>query len=180
MSISVSEARGIIRKAKRRVPEHDSISHLNLTAMMDMMSILLVFMIKSMTASTSTLNLGELTLPNSSTRLAPPEEAVAVVIARNAIVVDGEPVVKVINGDVDPNEKTDGKFGLEIEKLKILLEKHHKGERKKAELQGRDASHELTIIADKDTPYRLLTYVMVSGANAEFEQFRMIVLREEE
>ena len=45
MSISVSEARSLIRKAKRRVPEHDNITHLNLTAMMDMMSILLVFMI---------------------------------------------------------------------------------------------------------------------------------------
>lgn len=180
MSITIQEARSIIRKAKRRVPEGEAITHLNITPMMDMMTILLVFMIKSMASATSALNIGEVLLPTSTTRVPPPEEAVSVIIAKNAIVVEGEPIVKVVNGEVDAAEKTDGKYGLEIARLKERLDKWHVGERKKAQLQGREASSELTIIADKDTPYRLLTYVMVSGANADFQQFRMIVLRNEE
>ena len=45
--ISPREARSIIRKAKRRVPHGEDVSHLNITAMMDMMTIIVVFLIKS-------------------------------------------------------------------------------------------------------------------------------------
>ena len=121
MAISVREARSIIRKAKRRVPEHEAITHINLTAMMDMMTILLVFMIKASATQTSTLNLGDITLPQSKTRMPPPEEAVQVTIAKTAILVEGEPVVAVKGGDVDASEKKNGTFGIEISKVKDLL-----------------------------------------------------------
>ena len=180
MSISLHEAKSIIRKAKRRVPEGESIGHLNLTAMMDMMSILLVFMIKSMSASTSTLNLRDVTLPPSTTRKAPPEEAVSMVIAKSAILVEGEPIVAVKNGDVDPSEKTEGQFGIEVGKLTTLLGKHHTRIKKIAAARGEEPSHELTIIADKDTPFRLLWEAMYSAGQAEFANYRLIVLRTEE
>jgi biopolymer transport protein ExbD len=185
MSITVREARSIIRKAKRQVPEHEAISHLNLTAMMDMMTILLVFMIKSMATQTSSMTMGSVAPPNSSTRLPPPEETVAVIIARDAIIVNGvvgsKPVVKVVNGDVDPSEKTQGKFGLEIAKVKLHLEKERTGAKKRAEMEGLPPPpDELMIIADKDTPYRLLTNVLLSAAHADYGQYRLIVLRNEE
>lgn len=180
MSISVREARALIRKAKNRVPEHESIGHLNLTAMMDMMSILLVFMIKSMTAQTSTLNMGDVSLPQSKTQLAPPEEAVSVVVARTAILVEGAPVVAVKGGDVDASEKTSGQFGIQIGKLKETLGKHRTRLTKIAAAQGKEASKELTIVADKDTPYRLIASVIYTAGQAEFQNYRMIVLRNEE
>lgn len=180
MSISITEARSLIRKARRRVPEGENITHLNITPMMDMMTILLVFLLKSMAVQTSTLNLGEVALPTSSTRAAPPEEAVQVVIARNVILVEGEPVASVINGDVDAGAKSEGQFGIEITKLKQQLEGHHKRIEKIAAAQGREPSNEVTIIADKDTPYRLLASVMYTSGQARFQQYRMIVLRSEE
>src|SRR5579885_3582681 len=125
MSISHKEARSLIRKAKRRVPEGESITHLNITAMMDMMTILLVFMIKSATSSASTMNLRDVALPQSSTQLAPPEESVVVTIAKSAILVEGEPVVAVKDGDVDPADKTEGQFGILIGKLQFKLAQHH-------------------------------------------------------
>lgn len=180
MSISVREARSIIRKAKRRVPEHESVSHLNLTAMMDMMSILLVFMIKSMATQTSAMTIKDITLPNSSTKAPPPEEAVMITIARSAILVEGDPVVEVLNGDVPPSEKTQGKYGIEIGKLKEILTKHHTRIKKLSAGQGVEDPREVTIIADMETPYRLLASVMYSAGQAEFAQYRMIVLRREE
>ncbi|MBI4510085.1 MAG: biopolymer transporter ExbD [Deltaproteobacteria bacterium] len=180
MSINVREARSIIRKAVRRVPEGESIGHLNLTAMMDMMSILLVFMIKSMTSSTSTLNIRDITLPPSTTRMTPPEEAVSVVIAKSAILAEGEPVVAVKNGDVDPSEKTQGSFGIEIGKLTTILAKHHTRIKKIAAVRGEEPAHELTIMADKETPYRLLVSVIYSAGQSEFQNYRMIVLRNDE
>lgn len=180
MAITIREARSIIRKAVRRVPEGEAITHLNITPMMDIMTILLVFMIKSAASSTSTLNLGDVTLPSSATQMPPPEEAVSVTIARSAILVEGEPVVAVKNGDVDPSEKTAGSFGIEIGKLKTQLEKHHKRVKKIAAYRGEEPTNELTVIADKDIPYRLLVAVIYSAGQAEFQNYRMIVLRNEE
>src|SRR5262245_2853061 len=146
MSISIREARSIIRKAKRRVAEHEAITHINLTAMMDIMTILLVFMIKASTTQTGTL-IGDITLPNSKTRMPPPEESVSVTIAKTAILVEGQPVVAVKGGDVDASEKKDGTFGIEITKVKELLSKHYIRVRKIAETRGEEPSRELTIIA---------------------------------
>jgi len=180
MSISLTEARSIIRKARRRVPEGEAITHLNITPMMDMMTILLVFMIKSMSVQTSTLNLQDVTLPTSTTKQPPPEEAVALIISRESIVLEGEPIVKVKNGDVDASDKTAGSFGIEIAKLKEQLQKHHTRIQKLAAGRGEDPTNEVTIIADKDTPYRLLSSVMYTAGQAEFSQYRLIVLRNEE
>jgi len=180
MAINIREARSIIRKARRRVPEGEEISHLNLTAMMDMMTMLLVFMIKSSASQASALNLGDITLPQSKTHLPQPEQAVSVTIAKTAILVEGDPIVAVKSGDVDASEKKAGSFGIEISRVKDVLGKHHTRVKKIAQARGEESSQELTIIADKDTPYRLLASVIYSAGQAEFKNYRLLVLRNEE
>jgi len=186
MSFSVREARSVIRKAVRRVPEGDSVSTLNLTAMMDMMTILLIFLIETMAIATSPLSISVI-LPPSSTRQPEPEQAKTVTIAREAILVEGLPVVKVLNGDVDPAERKEGQFGSEITKLREVLSAHHEG-LYKLSAPGEEPSHELTIIADKDVPYRLLYSVMYTSGQATakshpdgpgFTKYRLIVLKNE-
>jgi biopolymer transport protein TolR len=147
---------------------------------MDMMTILLVFMIKSMAVQTSTLNLNDVTLPSSTTRQPPPEEAVSIVIAREALLVEGDPLVKIKNGDVDASEKTAGSFGIEIAKLKDNLTKQHTRIKRLAAAQNIAPSNEVTIVADRATPYRLLAAVMYTAGQAEFSSYRLIVLRTEE
>ena len=189
MSIRATEARAIIRKARRRVPEGENVQALNLVAMMDIMTILLIFMIMSLAVSTSPLSVS-VTLPPSSTQMPEPETAKTVTIAKSAILVEGEPVVKVENGDVDAAEKTQGSFGIEIGKLRIALARHHEGLYKLAALAGdAEPAHELTIIADKEIPYRLLYTVLYTAGRANainhpdgpgFQKYRLIVLRTEE
>jgi len=187
MAISPQEARSIIRKAKRRVPEGEEITHINLVAMMDMMTILLVFLIMNLTVTTSPLNV-VVALSPSTTRQpeSSQEHAKSVTIAKSAILVEGAPVVKVLNGDVDASEKTQGQFGVEIGKLKAVLSDHH--QQMYNALGGGEPPHELTIIADKDIPYRLLYTVMFTAgrANAKnvpdgpgFQKYRLIVMRSE-
>ncbi|MSP16154.1 MAG: biopolymer transporter ExbD [Myxococcales bacterium] len=177
MSITIREARSLIRKATRRVPQGESISHLNITPMMDMMTILLVFMIMSASVATSSQTLKDIILPTSSTNAPPPEEAVGVVIGKTTILVEGKPVVDVVNGDVPASEKANGKYGSQVEKLTNILTKHQSRLKKIAQAKGIDPSREMTIIADRDTPYRLLFTVLYSAGKAEFQQYRMIVLR---
>ncbi len=193
MSIKLSEARSIIRKARRRVPEGEAITHLNLTAMMDMMTILLVFMIKSMSVQASPLNIPVVLAP-STTRLPEPEVTKTVTIAKSAILVEGKPVVgvKMFGNqlDVDPSDKTQGSFGIEIGKLKDVLGEHHQGLYNLS--PGKEPLHELTIVADKEIPFRLLYSVMYTAGQAKakklvsdpnapgFNKFRLIVLRKDE
>jgi biopolymer transport protein ExbD len=184
MAISLREARSLIRKARRRVPEGEAITSLNLTALMDMMTILLIFLIQSMAITTSPLSVS-VVLPPSSTRAPEPEQAKTVTIAKSAILVEGIPVVRVQNGDVDPSEKSQGQFGNEIGKLRAVLAEHHEALYK---LSGPDEpAHELTILADKDIPYRLLYAVMYTAGRASakstpdgpgFSKYRLIVLRD--
>jgi biopolymer transport protein ExbD len=187
MSIRPSEARSIIRKARRRVPEGESISSLNLTAMMDMMTILLVFMIMTMSLSTSPLSIA-VALPPSTTQQPQPEQAKTVTIAKDSILIEGTPVVKLVGGDVDASEKAQGQFGIEIAKLKTVLSEHHEGLYQAAQKFGGEVRHELIILADKDTPYRLLYSVMYTAGRASakghpdgpgFTNFRLIVVRNE-
>src|SRR3989337_509222 len=98
MSIGVREARSLIRKARRRVPEGEAITHLNIVSMMDMMTIPLVFMIKSL-APPSEMDMRAVPPPQSSTRMTVPESATSVTIAKTAILVEGAPIVAVKNGD---------------------------------------------------------------------------------
>jgi biopolymer transport protein ExbD len=183
MSISIREARSIIRKAKRRVPEGEAITHLNITPMMDMMTILLVFMIIQATLATSPLNVKDLVLADSSSIEAAPEEQLVVTITKEAIVVPltqtEDLLIEVVNGDVPASEKENGKYGITITRLKTLLGKHYDGISKKLAGQGLENPGELMIVADKETPYRLLLSVMYSAGQAKFHTFRMIVLRGE-
>lgn len=185
MSFSVHEARSIIRKAKRRVPEGESITGLNLTALMDMMTILLIFLIQNMLVVPSPFSVS-VTLPPSSSRAPEPEVAKTVTIAKSAILVEGMPVVKVVNGDVDASEKSQGQFGNEIGKLRAVLADHHEALYRLS--PNEEPAHELTILADKDIPYRLLYSVMYTAgrANAKshtdgpgFTKYRLIVLQKE-
>lgn len=178
MAITVREARSIIRKAKKRVPEGEDISHINIMPMLDIMTILLVFMIAQASVSATEFMPPDLQPPSSLTRQPVPEQATTVYIGRDAILIDGEPVVAVRDGDVDSSERAGGALGLEVVKIKNVLSMH-----RRAFAAEPEKKTELTIIADKDTPYRLLVSVMYSARQtcaAEsdcYRDYRLIVAR---
>ncbi len=182
--ISKQEARGIIRKAVHRVPEGEEIRHLNIMPMMDMMTILLVAMIFQ-ASTAAAMSIGDVDLPSSQSHEKFPETATTVTIAKEAILVEGEPIVSVKNGDVDSSEKEGGALGIKINRLagtlgavRSLYEDKRIAEGKVKE--GEEQIPELFIIADKTTPYRLLFGVIASARAEEagYRRFRLIVLEE--
>src|ERR1700749_4831887 len=113
MSFTQREARKLIRKAVGRVPEGEDIRHLNIMPMMDMMTILLVAVIFQAAAS-STIDAAAVSLPKSLSDDDVPENAVTLIITKNSIVVDKEPIVSInkSSGDVDPAQKEGGSLGV--------------------------------------------------------------------
>lgn len=181
--ITKQEARTLIRKAIKRVPEGEEIRHLNIMPMMDMMTILLVAMIFQLSTASAMVS-SDVQLPFSQSHEEFPEGAVTLTIAREAILVEGSPVVAVKNGDVDSSEKEGGALGIKIIRLSRFLGaiRAEFEDRKAAQGKvkpGDAAVPELFIIADKSTPYRLLFGVIASARAQEagYLRFRLIVLQ---
>jgi biopolymer transport protein ExbD len=175
------EARGLVRKAVKRVPEGESIRHLNIMPMMDMMTILLVAFIFQMATSALELTAGTVALPSTATDAPVPEKAWTLIITPNGIVVEGKTIVPVTNGDVDASQKEGGALGLKIPQLTNFLASLRQEELKALQKAGQDPSKapppELLVIADRTTPYRLLLEVMFSAKQKEagYKHFRLIV-----
>ncbi|HEV8322387.1 MAG TPA: biopolymer transporter ExbD [Myxococcota bacterium] len=160
-------------KRKKRPPEHEEEhGELNLTAMIDVMTIILVFLLKSY--STSPLNIpvtDQLNPPLSSTKLSP-EDAVTVTISETAILVNDEQVCDVVNGKVDASLKPHGETSLEITPIIGALGKAVTDMSRTAT----GFNPRLMLIADRKTPYRLLTEVLTSAGRAGFNEFKLVVL----
>lgn len=181
MSFSVREARGLIRKAVNRVPEGESIRHLNIMPMMDMMTILLVAFIFQLSTDALDVIAGTVQLPKTEIDSPLPKKSWTMVVTPNAVVVEGKSIVSVANGDVDPAEKEGGSQGMKITRLTSYLAAIRGEEIKKIQAAGGDPVKqpppELLVIADRMTPYRLLVEVLFSAKQKEagFKHFRLIV-----
>ena len=175
--VSRLEGKKAIRSFARKLAEPEVIKDLNITPMMDMMTIILVFLLKSFSSSTSTINFNQdLQVPKSMTQLKP-KLAVSLTITKKVILVEGDAVAPINGGRVDPTVKRDGENGYYITPLVEILEKHAKREKKVAELTGNKFEAQLMIIADQTTPYRLLTEIIYSCGQAGYANYRLLVLK---
>jgi biopolymer transport protein ExbD len=166
-----------IRGYARKLAEPDVVKDLNITPMMDMMTIILVFLLKTFSSSTSTITFDQnLQVPKSITQLKP-KEAVSVTITKKIVLVEGDAIAPINNGKVDPAVKRDGENGYYITPLVDVLEKHSRKEKKVAELTGQKFEAQLMIVSDQTTPYRLLTEVLYSCGQAGYANYRLLVLK---
>jgi biopolymer transport protein ExbD len=170
--------RRMVRRALRRRPQHEEQS-LNIYPMMDMMTILLVFLIMQFaTTAANIVQSSELQIPYSTAKTET-SDSVPVLISRNEIVVDGKHVLALRNGQVDPSQKQGGGTGFLISPLLGEMEKHQK--RLKA-IGARNTQRgfrgEVQVIADKRTPYRTLTEVIYTLGQAEFRNIHFVVLQQ--
>ena len=169
-----------IRSYARKLSDPEDISGLNITPMMDMMTIILVFLLKSFTSSAMLVNQDQnMLLPSSNSRLNA-KQAVAVTVTKRVLLVDGEPVAPINGGKFDPALKRDGADGYYVTPLVEILSRVARKEKKVAEMTGQKFDGELTIIADRHTPYRLLTEVLYSCGQAEYANYRLLILKSRE
>jgi biopolymer transport protein ExbD len=163
-------------QVEEEAQEHQ-MAYLNITPMMDMMTILLVFLLKQFSVQAASMSMSEgLQLPTSSIE-AQRALAVNVTITQNAILVEGDGVTTVRAGAVDPSVKRDGANGYYITPLVEVLTKHANRLKKIAALGGTQFDGTAMVLVDKATPYRLLTEVLYSAGQAEFKNYHLVVIR---
>ncbi len=172
----MSHVNRVVRaKLRRRAePEHFG---LNIYPMMDMLTILLVYMMAMFATSSAAAvqESSELRIPYSTSKVEV-DEALGVQISRSGIVVDGKPILELRNGIVDPSLKQGGSSGFLITPLyKTLSEIRDRKKRTAARFANQPFAGDVQIIADKRTPYRTLSEVIYTLGQTEFKNLRFVV-----
>ncbi|MEO1334998.1 MAG: biopolymer transporter ExbD [Myxococcota bacterium] len=165
--------RRITRRRQKEVKE--DITYLNITPMLDMMTILLVFLLKSFSASAENVTVENLTLPSSVSKLNV-KEALQLMVTENAILVDQKIVTRLApDGNVSAGDLPEGPDGYLIRPLYDALEGRASYFKRIEEFGGSRFDGRIAIIADRKTSYRTLFRILYTVGRAEFGLFRLFV-----
>ena len=147
---------GIQKRAARR-NRNTSTVDLNLVSLIDIFTILIFFLLINTGVADVLPNSKSIKLPESTAEKLP-RETVVVLISQNEIVVEGRKVAAVSDvidaeADVIPSLKAE---------LDVLAS------RQVIRAENEASKRAITIMGDKEIPYRLLRKVMVTCARADF------------
>ena len=154
-----------LQKRAERRSRNQTMVDMNLVSLIDVFTILIFFLLSNSGGVETLPSPKAVQLPESISEKAP-KETVVVVVSGTEILVDGRKVANV--SDVLALE------GDMIEPLKAeldLLQQNRQVIRKENEA----TSKQLTIMGDKDIPYRLLRKIMVTSAKANFSDVSFAV-----
>jgi biopolymer transport protein TolR len=160
---------GRAARMQRHHKRHKGDAVINLVSMIDMLTILLFFLLVYSTEEVDMLG-KDVQLPESIADEAT-RNAVTVIVSEVEIVINGKSVGKI--GDILANDS------IIIPALQAELEAEVKSRPAPAGLSEEQliAAREVTIMADKEIPYRLLKKVMATSTAAEYGQLSLAVLQ---
>lgn len=174
---TAAQIKGLVRRKNRKHPAHEEQS-LNIYPMMDMMTILLVFLIMQFAQqSANVVQSDDLMMPYS-TSTEEVEEALPIVISRTEILVDGHTALTLRNGLVDPSQKQGGANGFLITPLVAVMQLHRDRLRALEAAGGLPFSGTVSIIADGRTPFRTLAEVIYTIGQAEFQNIHFVAIED--
>ncbi|MHB8875677.1 MAG: ExbD/TolR family protein [Myxococcaceae bacterium] len=166
--------------ARKRRKDRDAageIKELNITAMLDIMTIILVFLLKSYATSSVAMTSSEDCRPPLSTTRATPKDTVAVTITPRHVLVGDKMVVTLDKGQMPANVlegrlvvPLDQALKKEVEKLKFIAERN----------PSAPFTHELSVIGDRKVPYDVLLTVLYTAGQNELENYRFVVIQKDE
>lgn len=157
-------------RAKRMEKHHKrnkGAGQLNLVSLMDIFTILVFFLLVNSSDVQTLPNVKELQLPESIAE-EKAKETVVIMIGETDLIVQGTVVAKI--ADIMAT------VGNDIPELReALLSQNDRVLRREA--QEDIASREVTIMGDKDIPYRLLKKVMATCTESDYGQISLAVLQ---
>ena len=160
-------------RAKRMAKHHARTrrtTSLNLVSLMDIFTILVFFLLVN-SAEVQTLEPPKTLKLPESIALEKPRETVVVMVTNEQVLVQGTPVVSV--ADVDAAQ------GVIIGPLRAALKAQT--DRALVRAAATDLSaREITILGDRDVPYRVLKKVMATCTDSDYGQLSLAVLQKEE
>jgi len=145
-------------------------AHLQLTSMMDMFTIILVFLLKTYSTHGQLIKPSpDLTLPSSVIRNEP-EVGLDITITTDWMLVNGKKVI--------PTRKIEDINGYIIPGLRQELKRHADIAKDMEIKHGAKFSGKVTIQGDKSLPYRTLIKVMATCGQSDYPNMRLVVYQE--
>jgi biopolymer transport protein ExbD len=167
------------RRLRRKEREREGeIEELNITPMLDMMTIILVFLLKTYNTSTVSVAISGELLPPSSTTTLEPAETTTITITKTEITVGDKPAVSLDNWEI-PAAAQNPRAPLVITPVLDLLKKDVDRQKyigkwnKSVQFEGL-----LSVIGDKGVPYKLLFSVLATAGQAELAKYKFVVLKQ--
>jgi biopolymer transport protein TolR len=140
---------------------------LNLVSLMDIFTILVFFLLVNSSDVETLPNAKDLQLPESIAEQKA-KETVVVLIGETDIIVQGTPIAKIADViDQDGNDIAPLREALKSQNDRVL----------RREAKDDVAGREVTIMGDKEIPYRLLKKVMATCTAADYGQISLAVLQ---
>ena len=159
-------------RAKRMERHHKRArpASMSLVSLMDIFTILVFFLLVNQSEVQALDVPKNIQLPESMA-LARPSETVVVMVTADQILVQGKPVAS--TRDVEASED------LVIQPLRDAL-KAQTDRFLRASAQADIAGREITILGDKNVPYRVLKKIMATCTDADYGKLSLAVLQREE
>jgi biopolymer transport protein ExbD len=153
-----------LERRKERKSRNQSMVDMNLVSLIDVFTILIFFLLSNVGGVETIASPSAVKLPESLADKAP-KETVMVVVTANEILVGSKVVATVadalaVDGDLIQPLKAE----LDLQAARQVIRKENEADSKR-----------LTIMGDKDIPYRLLRKVMFTGARANFSDVSFAV-----
>lgn len=182
---TTAQFKAALRKAVRKNAHDQEVNFLNITAMLDIMTIILVFLLKTLGESTAAVpQSDDLKIPSSIITTQPSQEGVIVTVSKSQIVVGDEKIMtlpsrqSLAQSGVGAQYKRSGPNDLYIVPLGNALQAARKTDKLVRQAKGLDASiSEAIIIADYTTPYRLFIEVLFTLGQNEYGKYHLMVMQ---
>jgi len=151
------------RRAERRSRNQNMVD-MNLVSLIDVFTILIFFLLSNSGGVDTLPSPKAVKLPESIAQTQP-RDTLVVSVSATEIIVDGRKVANVADVIDAPDDMIEGL------KAELDLQANRQVIRKENEAKGK----QLTIMGDKDIPYRLLRKIMYTSARANFSDVSFAV-----
>ena len=151
------------RRAERRSRNQNMVD-MNLVSLIDVFTILIFFLLSNSGGVETLPSPKAVKLPESMAQTQP-RDTIVVVVSGTEIIVDGRKVANVADVIDTPDDMIEGlKAELDLQANRQVIRKENEAK-----------SKTLTIMGDKDIPYRLLRKIMYTSARANFSDVSFAV-----
>jgi len=159
------------RRTKRMVRHHKRkkiSASLNMVSLMDIFTILVFFLLVTSSESEALPTPKAIKLPESTAEKAP-KQTIIVMVNNEDIRVNGELVITV-DAALKNKENT-------ITSLSTTLKKYSQRERVKQSTKNKNKRKPVTIMGDKEIPYKLLKKIMLTCVQSDFNNISLAVVK---
>lgn len=164
-----------MRPSKRRrirIPEQKA--DVSINSLLDILSVILVFLIKSYSSTTVQVSPDKnLQVPFTTSR-DPVEQSTAITVTAQAIMVDNMPVMLLPNGQ----PKADDLAGMELVPLRTALDKEYEEQEGVAKFnKGFKFDGAVTVISDRYVQGSVLSQVLYTAGQARFSKIKFASIK---